>query len=125
MLFEILATGNAIFKENGGDSNFIEPGANVGAFVLGCENAIASPGGYDDGRPGGLGCRGRIKCDGGLGDVGGACDSVVITILDLFFAHLLVLFARSFSGPEWQSKEFGVGGESSHHEEESGKFHIG
>ena len=67
--------GDAIFDQDAGDSNGVEPVAGVGAFAIGYKDLVASAGKDEDGGAGALAV-GRVDGEGGDGDVGEADDAM-------------------------------------------------
>jgi len=72
--------GNAVFDEDAGDADGVEPVAGVGAFAVGYEDAIAAAG-KDEDRGAGVLAVGRIDGERGEGDVGEADDAAAADLV--------------------------------------------
>jgi hypothetical protein len=62
--------GHTVFDEEAGDADGVEPVADIEAFAIPCEDAIATAGKDEDGGMGVVAAGRRIDAKGGNGDVG-------------------------------------------------------
>ncbi len=123
-----LGLRNAIFDEDAGDADGVEPVAGVGAFAIRYENLIAAAG-EDEDRGSGVFAVGRIDGEGGDGDVGEADNAVATeeTVSGLGGVSLGGVGLSGLGcgvGPEgkrdWLGLGVGGGGEKRHDEECAG-----
>jgi hypothetical protein len=126
---ETLFHGNAVFDESTVDSDGVEPGADFGAFEIVRQDAVPSAGKDDDGGPGVVGRRRRVKAQRRLADIRevrerSALNKAIGRFGDVGFRRALVRLGGS-TGPKWKCGLLGMSEryEESECGEEKMKFH--